>query len=136
MQKLQKNLKITSKNLQNVLSELAQYEVDKVKTAQPKPKFVFMLKKEATPEFNRLICKGLEGEGLFIFLTAEEPDKPKEGQIMIQGPEEHCNALGPQWVLKISELFSWHVFQSEQIRSKIFQKYSIIFIYEIVVIVI
>ncbi|XP_026327888.1 uncharacterized protein LOC113236112 [Hyposmocoma kahamanoa] len=64
VQKLQKNLKITNKNLQNVLSELAQYEVDKVKTAQPKPKFVFMLKKEATPEFNRLICKGLEGEGM------------------------------------------------------------------------
>lgn len=96
MQKLQKNLKICNKNLQNVLSELAQYEVDKIKSAQPKPKFVFMCKKEATPDFNRLICKGLEGEGLFIFLASEEPDKQKEGQIMIQGPEEHCHALGKQ----------------------------------------
>lgn len=55
-----------------------------------------MFKKEATPDFNRAICKGLEGEGIFIFLASEEPDKPKEGQIIIQGPEEHCSALGNQ----------------------------------------
>lgn len=96
IQKLQKNLKIASKNLQNVLLELAQCEVDKIKSADPKPKFVFMFKKESTPEFNRAVIKGLEGEGLFMFLASEEPDKPKEGQIIIQGPEEHCNALGQQ----------------------------------------
>ncbi|XP_052741794.1 alanyl-tRNA editing protein Aarsd1 [Bicyclus anynana] len=94
--KLQKNLKITNKNLQNVLSELAEYEINKIKSANPKPKYVFMYKKEATPDFNRAICKGLEKEGLFLFLVSEEPDKPKEGQIIIQGPEEHCNALGQQ----------------------------------------
>lgn len=94
MQKLLKNLKVSNKNLQNVLSDLAQYEVDKIKSAQPKPKFLFMFKREATPEFNRLICKGLEGEGLFIFLASEDPDKSKEGQIMIQGPEQHFEALG------------------------------------------
>lgn len=96
IQKLQKNLKITNKNLQNVLLELAQCEVDKIKSAVPKPKYVFMFKKESTPEFNRAIMKGLEGEGLFMFLASEEPDKPKEGQIIIHGPEEHCNALGQQ----------------------------------------
>ncbi|XP_072947294.1 alanyl-tRNA editing protein Aarsd1 [Epargyreus clarus] len=94
VQKLQKNLKVTNKNLQNVLSELAQFEIDRIKSE--KPKFVFMFKKEATPEFNRAVSKGLENEGLFLFLASEEPDKPKEGQIMIQGPEEHCNALGQQ----------------------------------------
>lgn len=94
MVKLQKNQKVASKNLQNILLELAQYEAEKVKNAEPKPKFLFMFKKEATPEFNRAICKALEGEGLFLFLASEEPDKPKEGQIIIQGPEEHCNALG------------------------------------------
>ncbi|XP_045767010.1 alanine--glyoxylate aminotransferase 2, mitochondrial [Maniola jurtina] len=94
--KLQKNLKITNKNLQNVLSELAEHEINKVKSANPKPKYLFMYKKEATPEFNRAICKGLEKEGLFMFLVSEDPDKPKEGQIIIQGPEEHCNALGQQ----------------------------------------
>ncbi|KAL0822231.1 hypothetical protein ABMA28_004360 [Loxostege sticticalis] len=96
VQKLQKNLKVTNKNLQNVLLELAQLEVEKVKNTQPKPQFLFMFKKEATPDFNRAICKGLEGEGIFIFLASEEPDKPKEGQIIIQGPEEHCSALGNQ----------------------------------------
>lgn len=55
-----------------------------------------MFKKEVTPEFNRAICKGLENEGLFIFCASEEPDKPQEGQIIIQGPEEHCNVLGSQ----------------------------------------
>ncbi|KAI8425963.1 hypothetical protein MSG28_004951 [Choristoneura fumiferana] len=94
VQKMQKNLKITNKNLQNVLSELAQVEIDKVKNT--KPKYLFLFKKEATPEFNRAVCKGLEGEGLFMFLASEEPDRPKEGQIIIQGPEEHCNALGQQ----------------------------------------
>ncbi|XP_038223332.1 alanine--glyoxylate aminotransferase 2, mitochondrial [Zerene cesonia] len=96
VQKLQKNLKVTNKNLQNVLSDLAQYEVDKIKSAEPKPKFVFMFKKEATPDFNRVICKALENEGMFIFCASEDPDKPKEGQIMMQGPEEHCYILGPQ----------------------------------------
>ncbi|KAM3955847.1 alanyl-tRNA editing protein Aarsd1-like [Aphomia sociella] len=96
IQKLQKKIKVTNKSLQNVLSELVQFEVDKIKSTQPKPKYVFLFKKEATPDFNRAICKGLEEEGLFIFLASEEPDKPKEGQIMIQGPEEHCNALGQQ----------------------------------------
>ena len=55
-----------------------------------------MFKKEGTPEFNRAVLKGLEGEDLFLFLVSEEPDKPKEGQIIIQGPEEHCAALGTQ----------------------------------------
>ncbi|CAH0730032.1 unnamed protein product, partial [Brenthis ino] len=94
--KLQKNLKIANKNLQNVLSELAQYEVDRIKNSQPKPKYVIMFKKEATPEFNRNICKTLESENLFMFLASEDPDKPKEGQIIIQGPEEHCKALGQE----------------------------------------
>ncbi|XP_013188552.2 alanine--glyoxylate aminotransferase 2, mitochondrial [Amyelois transitella] len=94
--KLQKNLKVTNKNLQNVLSDLAQFEIDRIKATDPKPKYVFMFKKEATPEFNRAICKGLEKEGLFMFLASEDPDKSKEGQIIIQGPEEHCNVLGQQ----------------------------------------
>jgi hypothetical protein len=96
VQKLQKNLKISNKNLSNVLSELGQHEVDTIKKADPKPKFVFMFKKEASPEFNRSVCKALEGEGLFMFFASEEADKPKEGQIIIQGPEEHCKALGQQ----------------------------------------
>ncbi|PZC78741.1 hypothetical protein B5X24_HaOG217199 [Helicoverpa armigera] len=100
IQKLQKNLKVANKNLQTVLLDLAQYEADKIKRTQPKPKYVIMFKKEATPEFNRAVIKGLEGEGMFMFLASEEPDKPKEGQIIIQGPEEHCNALGD----KITEL--------------------------------
>ncbi|XP_011565136.3 alanine--glyoxylate aminotransferase 2, mitochondrial [Plutella xylostella] len=96
VQKLQKNLKLTNKNLQNTLNELAQYEIEKIKNMAEKPKYVFMFKKEATPDFNRAICKGLDGEGIFLFLASEEQDKPKEGQIIIQGPEAHCNALGSQ----------------------------------------
>lgn len=96
--KLQKNFKITNKSLQNVLSELAQFEVDRIKNIQPKPKYIFMCKKEATPDFNRAICKALEGDSMFLFLASSEPDKPKEGQIIIQGPEEHCNELGQQYV--------------------------------------
>lgn len=93
---MQKNLKVTNKNLQNVLNDLAQYEIDEIKKQRPKPKYVFMFKKEATPDFNRNICKGLENEGIFMFLASEDPEKPKEGQILIQGPEEHCNVLGSQ----------------------------------------
>lgn len=101
IQKLQKNLKVTTKNMQNVLQELAQFEAEKLKSSNPKPQYLIMFKKEATPEFNRAVIKGLEGEkDLFMFLASEEPDKPKEGQIIIQGPVEHCNALGD----KITEL--------------------------------
>ncbi|KPJ14315.1 Alanyl-tRNA editing protein Aarsd1-A [Papilio machaon] len=92
--KIQKNLKTANKSLQNVLTELAQFEVDRIKNSQPKPRYIFMCKKEATPDFNRVICKALEGDGMFLFLASSEPDKPKEGQILIQGPEEHCNKLG------------------------------------------
>ncbi|KAJ0178089.1 hypothetical protein K1T71_005912 [Dendrolimus kikuchii] len=96
VQKLQKNLKVSNKNLQNVLLELAQYEAEKIKSATTKPKYVFMFKKESTPEFNRALLKGLEGEDLFVFLASEDADRPKEGQIIMQGPEEYCNALGQQ----------------------------------------
>ncbi|XP_047516927.1 alanyl-tRNA editing protein Aarsd1 [Pieris napi] len=115
IQKLQKNFKTVNKNLQNVLTELAQYEIERVINNQPKPKYVFMFKKEATPEFNRAICKGLEKEGLFIFCASEEPDKPKEGQIIIQGPEEHCNVLGAQIteILKAKGAFKHGKFQGK-----------------------
>ncbi|CAG9794055.1 unnamed protein product [Diatraea saccharalis] len=94
IQKLQKNLKIANKNVSNLLSEVAQYEIEKIKNAQEKPKFIFMFKKDATPEFNRAVCKGLEEDNLFMFFASQEADKPKEGQIIIQGPEEHCIVLG------------------------------------------
>ncbi|XP_041987278.1 alanine--glyoxylate aminotransferase 2, mitochondrial [Aricia agestis] len=92
--KIQKNIKIANKNLQNVLLELAQYEVEKVKRAEPKPKYLILFKKESTPEFNRAVCKGLENEGLFMLLASSEPDKANDGQIIIQGPEDACNDLG------------------------------------------
>ncbi|XP_068618804.1 alanine--glyoxylate aminotransferase 2, mitochondrial [Battus philenor] len=113
--KLQKNLKITNKNLQNVLSELAQLEVERIKNTQPKPKYVFMCKKEATPDFNRAICKGLDGDGLFIFLASIDPEKPKEGQIVIQGPEEQCSVLGQQItdLLKAKGAFKHGKFQGK-----------------------
>ncbi|XP_013136506.1 PREDICTED: alanine--glyoxylate aminotransferase 2, mitochondrial-like [Papilio polytes] len=113
--KLQKNFKITNKSLQNVLSELAQFEVDRIKNVQPKPKYIFMCKKEATPDFNRAICKALEGDSMFLFLASSEPDKPKEGQIIIQGPEEHCNELGQQIteLLKAKGAFKHGKFQGK-----------------------
>ncbi|CAG9561468.1 unnamed protein product [Danaus chrysippus] len=94
--KMQKNLKLINKNLQNVLAELAQCEIDKIRNSEPKPKYFCLFKKESTPEFNRIICKGLETENIFILLASEDPDKAKEGQIYLQGPEIHCNALGQQ----------------------------------------
>ncbi|XP_045536196.1 alanyl-tRNA editing protein Aarsd1 [Papilio machaon] len=113
--KIQKNLKTTNKSLQNVLTELAQFEVDRIKNSQPKPRYIFMCKKEATPDFNRVICKALEGDGMFLFLASSEPDKPKEGQILIQGPEEHCNKLGQQIteLLKAKGAFKHGKFQGK-----------------------
>ncbi|XP_050351806.1 alanine--glyoxylate aminotransferase 2, mitochondrial [Nymphalis io] len=113
--KLQKNLKITNKNLQNVLSELAQYEVDKIKNTQPKPKYLFMFKKEANPDFNRAICKGLENEEMFVFVASEDQDKPKEGQIIIQGAETDFKALGQQItdILKCKGAFKNGKFQGK-----------------------
>uniref|UniRef100_A0A2A4JNL3 Threonyl/alanyl tRNA synthetase SAD domain-containing protein n=1 Tax=Heliothis virescens TaxID=7102 RepID=A0A2A4JNL3_HELVI len=111
IQKLQKNLKAANKHLQTVLLELAQHEADKIRRIEPKPKYMIMFKKEATPEFNRAVIKGLEGEGLFMFLVSEDPDKPNEGQIIIQGPKEHVNVLGDKYVLKN---FKFHYFNFNQ----------------------
>ncbi|CAK1544868.1 unnamed protein product [Leptosia nina] len=63
----------------------------------------------------KAICKGLENDGLFIFCASEEPDKTKEGQIIIQGAEEHCNILGPQVieVLKAKGAFKNGKFQGK-----------------------
>lgn len=97
VQKLQKNFKTANKALQNVLNEVAVFEIEKIKSMEPKPRYVFMFKKEATPEFNRTICKGLESyKDMFVFLVSEDNEKRGEGQILIQGPEEACNALGSQ----------------------------------------
>lgn len=93
---MQKNMKLSNKNLQNVLAELAQCQVDNIKNSNPKPKYFCLFKRESTPEFNRIICKGLESDDIFILLASEDPDKTKEGQIILQGPEVHCNALGQQ----------------------------------------
>ncbi|OWR54115.1 putative Alanyl-tRNA synthetase domain containing 1 [Danaus plexippus plexippus] len=94
--KMQKNMKLSNKNLQNVLAELAQCQIDNIKNSNPKPKYFCLFKRESTPEFNRIICKGLESDDIFILLASEDPDKTKEGQIILQGPEVHCNALGQQ----------------------------------------
>lgn len=57
---------------------------------------MFLFKKEANPDFNRAICRGLENEGMFVFVASEDPDKPKEGQIIIQSEESDFKALGQQ----------------------------------------
>ncbi|GBP08733.1 Alanyl-tRNA editing protein Aarsd1 [Eumeta japonica] len=115
VQKLQKNLKITNKNLQNVLTELSQYEIEHIKKATPKPKYLYMFKKEATPDFIRAVCKGLEDENIFMFLAAEDPEKPNEGQLIIQGPKEYCGALGGQIIelLKAKGAFKNGKFQGK-----------------------
>ncbi|XP_044737377.1 alanyl-tRNA editing protein Aarsd1-B [Chrysoperla carnea] len=92
VEKLQKNLKITSKNLQTILKEVAQIEIEKLKTS--KPKYFCLHRKEAEPDFMSIFVKELNGFDIFLFLSVG--DEKTNGNVLIYGKENDVAELGPK----------------------------------------
>nr|CAH7757773.1 unnamed protein product [Callosobruchus chinensis] len=98
VEKLQKNVKTINKNLQTALKELASYEADKLKKIVPQPKYYFLHKKEADPDFMNTFIRELAKTDIFVFLSVG--DEKTTGNIVLYGPEQAVGDLGN----KISEV--------------------------------
>ncbi|CAG9862172.1 unnamed protein product [Phyllotreta striolata] len=94
VEKLQKNVKILNKNLQNVAKELAFSDARKLKSTNPLPKYFFLYRKDAEIDFINSFLRELGNTEVFLFLAVG--DEKKEGNILLQGKEEILSELGPK----------------------------------------
>ncbi|XP_060519865.1 alanyl-tRNA editing protein Aarsd1-B [Cylas formicarius] len=93
--KLQKNVKTLTKNLQNVLRELAILEAENLKKTLPRPSFFFLHKKEADLEFINIFIKEV-GEDKDILLFLSTGDEKAIGNMVLYGEEKAVADLGPK----------------------------------------
>lgn len=103
VEKLQKNVKVSNKNLQAVLKELAVLNANMLKGIQPAPKYFSMHKKEAEIDFMQTFIREVGSTDIFLFLSTG--DDKKEGNIILYGNEEAIATLGP----KICQIGRAHV---------------------------
>ncbi|XP_057654504.1 alanyl-tRNA editing protein Aarsd1-B [Diorhabda carinulata] len=94
VEKLQKNLKISNKNLQTILKDLAVLNANMLKSVQPAPKYFSMHKKEAEIDFMQRFIKEVGSTDIFLFLSTG--DDKKEGNVILYGNEEDIATLGPK----------------------------------------
>ncbi|CAH1968839.1 unnamed protein product [Acanthoscelides obtectus] len=92
VEKLQKNAKNLNKSLQTVLKELAACEADKLKKIVPLPKYYFLHKKEADPDFMNTFIRELGLNDILVFLSVG--DEKTTGNIVLYGPEQAVGDLG------------------------------------------
>lgn len=98
--KLQKNSKILSKNVQNVLKELAVLEAEKLKSSSPPPRYFVYHRKEAEPDFMSIFIKEVCNPDIFLFLSTG--DEKGSGNIVLYGNEDPVKELGNKY-LKIDD---------------------------------
>lgn len=92
--KLQKNIKITTKNLQSVLKSLIVFEVEKLKQLSPKPLFYSYHRKEAEADFLNSFVKEYGSPDILLFLTIG--DEKSSGSLLLYGVEKDVMELGPK----------------------------------------
>ncbi|KAJ8922402.1 hypothetical protein NQ315_004347 [Exocentrus adspersus] len=92
--KLVKNTKTLSKNLQTVLKDLAVMEARSLKSLDPPPKYFSMHRKEAEPDFMNTFIKELGRTDIFLFLSTG--DEKTVGNIVLYGEEKPVSDLGNQ----------------------------------------
>lgn len=90
--RLQKNSKVLSKNLQTVLKDLAILEVNKLKSIVPAPLYYSYHRKEAEPDFMNIFIKELGSTEIFLFLSTG--DEKTVGNIVLHGNENAVKDLG------------------------------------------
>ncbi|XP_077290400.1 alanyl-tRNA editing protein Aarsd1 [Arctopsyche grandis] len=96
VEKLQKSLKVSNKNLSNVLSDIATLETNLVRAAEPIPPYAYFHKKEGDQDYIKAICRNLEGFNILVFVSVG--DGKQGGNILLVGDEAHVGKLGPQIV--------------------------------------
>lgn len=92
--KLQKSLKMTNKNLQTVLKDLAVYEAGKLKQQDPHPLYFSLHRKEAESDFMSMFINEVGNTNILLFLTVGE-DKGA-GQMVLHGQPDIVSKLGPR----------------------------------------
>lgn len=92
--KLLKNVKTLSKNLQTVLKDLAVMEANNLKSLDSPPKYFSLHRKEAEPDFMNVFIKELGRTDIFLFLSTG--DEKAIGNIMLYGEEKYVSDLGNQ----------------------------------------
>ncbi|KAJ8973983.1 hypothetical protein NQ317_017358 [Molorchus minor] len=111
--KLQKNVRTVTKNLQTVLKDLAILEVSKLKNIEPQPKYYFLHRKEAEADFMNLFIKEMGTTDIFLFLSTG--DENTTGNIVLYGEEKAIASLGNNNHVLIPLLsFSSGVFSNHQ----------------------
>ncbi|XP_030756279.1 alanyl-tRNA editing protein Aarsd1-B [Sitophilus oryzae] len=99
VEKLQKNLKTLTKNVQSVLKDLATLEAKKLNDMLPIPSYFSMHRREAEPDFMNTFVREL-GDRKDILLFLSTGDEKQVGNIVVYGAEKDVSILGP----KICEL--------------------------------
>ncbi|KAK9730161.1 Threonyl and Alanyl tRNA synthetase second additional domain [Popillia japonica] len=99
--KLAKNSKVLSKNLQTVLKDLVAFEAQKLREMSPLPKYYMLHRKEAEPDYMNQFIKNFGSTDVFLVLSVVGDEKGA-GSIIIYGEEDDVAALGN----KICELFN------------------------------
>lgn len=94
VEKLQKSLKVSNKNLSNVLTDIATLETNLIKAAEPIPLYACFHKKEGDQDYIKTICRNLEGFNILVFVSVG--DGKQGGNILLVGDEAHIEKLGPQ----------------------------------------
>ncbi|KAJ8959307.1 hypothetical protein NQ318_021993 [Aromia moschata] len=87
-----KNVRNLTKNLQTVLKDLAILEVGRLKGIDSPPKYFFLHKKEAEPDFMNVFIKELGRTDIFLFLSTG--DEKATGNIVLYGEEKAILDLG------------------------------------------
>lgn len=90
--KLVKNAKILTKDLQNVLKDLVVFEANKFKTIEPKPKYYVLHRKEAEADFMYNFVREVGQCDTLFFLSVG--DDKTQGNVMLCGPEMIISEIG------------------------------------------
>lgn len=92
--KLMKSAKLSNKNLQTVLRDLAAQEAKALKEKNPKPKYFSLHKKEAEVDFVNVLIKEVNDPSILLFLTIGE--EKGAGHMILHGEESLVAELGPK----------------------------------------
>lgn len=103
--KLQKNVRGLNKNIQSVLKDLGFLEAWKLKNSNPQPKYFFMHRREAEPDFMNVFIRELDTTQIFLFLSTG--DDKGVGNIVLYGDEKAVADLGNTYVVQLLKNISF-----------------------------
>lgn len=102
IKKLQTNQKSNQKNLQKCLKEIAMFEVEKLKSMTPLPKWYAVNRNYGIePDFINTFIKNApttasDGDGILLVMLTVGEENGSKGQLMLFGVEIIVKELGPK----------------------------------------